>query len=134
MPRAETSSARWMQTQIDIMMDMNWVARHDLFDRLYRRYPHGCRQIENQLSPDVLLTGKNTCVKRKSTAPIKLHNTAELFRDHRRWAQAVRRQHEHIRAQERLQHQLLHPPDQPRDHPIDARQRLIIEFAVRRDA
>ncbi len=40
---------------------LDWVSRHDYYDRLYaRRQLRTIRELANHMSPDVLLSGTNT--------------------------------------------------------------------------
>ncbi len=40
---------------------LDWVSRHDYYDRLYAKHPlRTIRELANHMSPDVLLSGANT--------------------------------------------------------------------------
>ena len=62
----------WVDCFVAIMLSFDWVSRHDLYNRLYRRFPKGCQKICDVMSPDVMLYGRRTGKSIKTKKAIKL--------------------------------------------------------------
>lgn len=72
------SSARltkkWLTTHRTILMELDWMSRHDLYDRLYRTMPIGCKTLASMFSPDELICGTKTGRPVRRGYVIKLEN------------------------------------------------------------
>lgn len=50
----------WLSTHHAMLLDMDWLTRHEFYDRLYRISPHGCIKLCTMFSPCQLLYGSKT--------------------------------------------------------------------------
>jgi hypothetical protein len=61
-------------------MDLDWISRHDFFERILREHPKGSNAIIEAMSPDDLLWGMKTgksLHKRKIALPDKVYGTRQ---------------------------------------------------------
>ena len=69
---------QWLIAHIEIMQQLDWMDRHQLFRRLSMLLPEHCRRLALLLSPDELLTGSYTGTIRRFKTAIRLHDMEDV--------------------------------------------------------
>ena len=69
---------QWLIAHIEIMQQLDWMDRHQLFRRLSMLLPEHCRRLALLLSPDELLTGSYTGTVRRFKTAIRLHDMEDV--------------------------------------------------------
>ena len=67
---------QWLVAHVEMMRELDWVTRHQLFRMLLRLLPEHCKRLALLLSPDELLTGKHSGTTRRANAAIRLPDVA----------------------------------------------------------
>ena len=75
-PASVTVSKQWLVAHVEMMRELDWVTRHQLFRRLLRLLPDHCKRLALLLSPDELLTGTHSGTTRRANRAIRLPDVA----------------------------------------------------------
>ena len=80
--KAKSASGRFRRVptsvvaHLEMMRELDWVTRHQLFRRLLRLLPDHCKRLALLLSPDELLTGTHSGTTRRAKTAIRLPEMA----------------------------------------------------------
>ena len=75
-PASVKVSKHWLVAHLEMMRELDWVTRHQLFRRLLRLLPEHCKRLALLLGPDELLTGTHSGTTRRAKAAIRLPDMA----------------------------------------------------------